>query len=168
VGCDVRGDYKLFDFGLAKELKKRDLVKEPDAYDISGLAGSRRWMAPENCLCKHYGTSADVFSYCMIFWHVISLKMPFDNYDREKHVRRVIIGGERPNPKKMRISKFLRNIIAEGWSEDCSRRPNMKRICELMQLELLERRVEKKKKGSNILDRSALLLDQSVDSYFGS
>jgi serine/threonine protein kinase len=167
VGCDVRGDYKLFDFGLAKELKKKDLAKEPDTYETTGLTGSRRWMAPENCLCKHYGLSADVFSYCLLFWHVISLKVPFEKYDREKHLRRVSFGGERPNIKKMRISKFLHNLIAKGWSEDSSKRPKMNRICELMQLELLERRMDRKKKGGSLMDRSGFLMDQSVESYFG-
>ena len=41
VGVDVRGDMRLFDFGLAKELKVRDLVKAPDEYTATGLTGSR-------------------------------------------------------------------------------------------------------------------------------
>lgn len=44
IGFDVRGDAKLFDFGLAKELLPRDLVLPPDGYDASGLTGSRRYM----------------------------------------------------------------------------------------------------------------------------
>lgn len=169
VGCDLRGDYKIFDFGLAKELKRKALVEAPDCFECTGLTGSRRWMAPENCLCKNYGLSADVYSFSMMFWHVISLQTPFPKYTKEKHMERVIVGGERPNTKKMRTSNFLRNIIAKGWAADCSQRPAMARICELLQLELLERRCEnKRRRGSknNIVDRSGYLMDQSMVSYF--
>ena len=44
AGVDVRGDVRLFDFGLAKELKPKDLVEAPDEYLATGLTGSRRYM----------------------------------------------------------------------------------------------------------------------------
>lgn len=40
VGFDIRGDVKLFDFGLAKELMPRERVGK-DQYKASGLTGSR-------------------------------------------------------------------------------------------------------------------------------
>jgi serine/threonine protein kinase len=42
VGVDVRGDMRIFDFGLAKEMKPKDLVKSPEDYNATGLTGSRR------------------------------------------------------------------------------------------------------------------------------
>jgi serine/threonine protein kinase len=42
VGVDVRGDMRIFDFGIAKELKLKDLVKRPEDYNATGLTGSRR------------------------------------------------------------------------------------------------------------------------------
>ena len=50
IGFDVRGDAKLFDFGLSKELHDRDKTKD-GLYLMSGLTGSRRYMAPEVVLC---------------------------------------------------------------------------------------------------------------------
>jgi serine/threonine protein kinase len=47
LAFDLRGDMRLFDFGLAKELKKKDLVEPPDGFEATGLTGSRRYMAPE-------------------------------------------------------------------------------------------------------------------------
>jgi serine/threonine protein kinase len=46
VGFDVRGDVKIFDFGLAKEL---DLSKKLDdgTYNLTADTGSLRYMAPE-------------------------------------------------------------------------------------------------------------------------
>ena len=102
MACDIRGDFSIFDFGLAKEIKKADLVEEPDTYICTGLtgmcvaycrlcriyrgttnvwlyfllraSGSRRWMAPEVVECRDYGLSADVFSFGLLFWNVMALK----------------------------------------------------------------------------------------------
>lgn len=157
----------MFDFGLAKELKKEDMVND-DAYKATGLTGSRRWMAPEVCLCKPYGLSSDVFSYCLLFWHVLSLKLPFKSYQTSQHMRRVVIDGERPNPLKMRVSSFLRNVITEGLSANITERPKMTRIAEVLQIELLGMHLDGSKKGTNIFDRSVYLMDQSIDSFISA
>jgi serine/threonine protein kinase len=59
VGFDVRGDIKIFDLGLAKELKPCQQVGI-DQYHTSGIAGTRRYMAPEVAQVIPYGFSADV------------------------------------------------------------------------------------------------------------
>jgi serine/threonine protein kinase len=72
IGSDIRGVFKLFDFGLAKELKDKDLVAPPDFFDATGACGSRRYMSPEVLLCKEYGLSADGGCFfivvCMWSW----------------------------------------------------------------------------------------------------
>lgn len=51
IGFDIRGDCKLFDFGLARELRP-NLKNTDGLYALTGLTGSRRYMAPEVVLCK--------------------------------------------------------------------------------------------------------------------
>ena len=51
IGFDVRGDLKLFDFGLSRELRDIDKT-EGGMYKLTGCTGSRRYMAPEVALCK--------------------------------------------------------------------------------------------------------------------
>ena len=46
IGFDVRGDVKLFDFGLAKEID-RSQVQRDGLYKLTGDTGSPRYMAPE-------------------------------------------------------------------------------------------------------------------------
>ena len=57
VGFDSSGTLKLFDFGLAKEVKARDAVEE-GKYKMTGHTGSRRYMAPEgnstNCMSSYF------------------------------------------------------------------------------------------------------------------
>ena len=38
-------------------------------------------MAPEVALCKTYGLSADVYSFSVLLWEIISLKIPFAGFD---------------------------------------------------------------------------------------
>ena len=53
VSKNIRGNYVLFDFGLAKELKSIDLVPGcHDLYEATGQTGSRKYMAPEVAECK--------------------------------------------------------------------------------------------------------------------
>ena len=49
IGFDVRGDVKIFDFGLAKEITQAEKVDD-DLYKMSGNTGSLRYMAPEVAL----------------------------------------------------------------------------------------------------------------------
>mmetsp|Transcript_32595 Transcript_32595/g.79083 ORF Transcript_32595/g.79083 Transcript_32595/m.79083 type:complete len:295 (+) Transcript_32595:56-940(+) len=46
IGFDVRGDVKIFDFGLAKELDESKIL-EDGTYNLTGDTGSLRYMAPE-------------------------------------------------------------------------------------------------------------------------
>eukprot|EP00545_Synedropsis_sp_CCMP1620_P009277 CAMPEP_0119009066 /NCGR_PEP_ID=MMETSP1176-20130426/4117_1 /TAXON_ID=265551 /ORGANISM="Synedropsis recta cf, Strain CCMP1620" /LENGTH=394 /DNA_ID=CAMNT_0006961511 /DNA_START=16 /DNA_END=1204 /DNA_ORIENTATION=- len=74
IGFDVRGTVKLFDFGLCKELQNAD------GFEMTGLTGSRRYMAPEVVLCRDYGLSADVYSFGILFWEMSALAQPFRTY----------------------------------------------------------------------------------------
>ncbi|KAL3774542.1 hypothetical protein ACHAWO_003993 [Cyclotella atomus] len=79
VGFDVRGDLKLFDFGLAKLLPSNDNYQ--DTYKLS-MAGTPRFMAPE-VLCeksKGYNLKADVYSFSVVMWEVLSLEKPVDRW----------------------------------------------------------------------------------------
>lgn len=50
VGFDIRGDVKLFDFGLMKGLERRDKVEKGYGYKLSAKTGSIPYMAPEIAL----------------------------------------------------------------------------------------------------------------------
>ena len=119
------------------------------------------------CLCKLYGLSADVYSYCLLFYHVMTLDLPYHKYDLKKHMSRVVIGGERPNGKRIKAAPKLRDTIIRGWSADPHKRPSMSEICDAIQEEVVDRKqdVKKNKRRSTvagILRRSQILQDRSV------
>lgn len=128
IGFDVYGNAKLFDFGLAKELRIEDKV-DKDQYNASGRTGTRRYMAPEVVLCKHYGKPADVFSFSILLWEILALKQPFKGFDYEKHAKLVVKRGKRPEVKK-EWATLIRSVIKRGWDNDPSKRPTFDQICD--------------------------------------
>lgn len=163
IGFDIRGDAKLFDFGLAKELLPKDLVDPPDGYEASGMTGSRRYMAPEVVLCKEYGLSADVYSYAVLFWQVMALKMPFARLNTHQHFTRVVMKGERPKALTF-LSPLVEFMMEECWSNGRRDRPGFKRICETLKAELCT--IESSSRES-FKDRTSHLMDISYRSRFG-
>lgn len=73
LGFDSDGVVKLFDFGLAKELKD-DLKSSNGKYKLSGNTGSRAYMAPEVAKCWKYDNKVDVYSFGVLLWEMTALK----------------------------------------------------------------------------------------------
>lgn len=76
VGFDVRGDAKLFDFGLAKIMPANGDPYE-DVYKMS-CAGTPRYMSPEVLSANTgYNLKADVYTFGIVLWEVLSMTRPF-------------------------------------------------------------------------------------------
>lgn len=125
LGFDVRGDIKLFDLGLVKEL-------HPEGRDRNGnwklsMAGTPRYMSPECGLYKPYNLSADVYSFSMLLWEMISLRQPFKGFTYSQLKQEVFHEGYRP-PLKQIWHKGLRSLINVGWHQKPSKRPSMNEI----------------------------------------
>ncbi len=65
----MRGDVKLFDFGLSFEITE-ECASLDGLYELSGNTGSMRYMAPEVALGNPYNHKVDVYSYGILFWQV--------------------------------------------------------------------------------------------------
>ena len=113
----------MFDFGLAKELKPNFRVGA-DQYKGRKDTGSRRYMAPEVYNGDAYGLPADVFSFAVVFWQVLSCHIPFKGFAPEVHVNMVYVMKRRP-ALKMKWPRKLKKIIVRGWEHNPSRRPKM-------------------------------------------
>lgn len=121
VGIDTAGNIKLFSFSLAKELPS----EEDGPYSFTAMTGPRNYMAPENYQGKKYGLPADVYSFCILAWEVLSLKTPFSEVTDEKvYVESVVKGHHRPEvPKSWPL--MVRNILRFGWATSPTMRPTI-------------------------------------------
>lgn len=138
VGFDVRGDVKLFDFGLAKELQSED--KDADGmYKLTGDTGSLRYMAPEIAKEEPYNFSVDTYSFSILLWEMMALKKAFEGYTPSMHRDRVI--GQDIRPKiDMSWPNALRSAMQRGWGVNISARPPMESMTKILKKEVTKLR----------------------------
>lgn len=131
---------QLFDFGLAKELKPRDLAEgRSDIYHATGLTGSRRYMAPEVIRSEPYGFGVDVYSFGILLWEIMALRTPFCGYHADKHHEQVVVAARRPALVRS-WPLALRDLLPRCWAPDAADRMDMVAVCRSLQkqLQLLE------------------------------
>mmetsp|Transcript_60767 Transcript_60767/g.72166 ORF Transcript_60767/g.72166 Transcript_60767/m.72166 type:complete len:382 (+) Transcript_60767:66-1211(+) len=122
IGFDVRGDVKIFDFGLCKELREED--RYPDGtYKLTGYTGSLRFMAPEVALCRPYNLSADVFSFGILLWMIITCLTPYRGFNVAMYENLVVCKGLRP-PIKNSWPESFKRLLESAWSPKTKARPS--------------------------------------------
>jgi serine/threonine protein kinase len=134
VGFDFEGGVKLFDFGLAKELDPRQRT-ESGQYQMSGGTGSRRFMAPEVALSEPYNLSADIYSFSILFWEILTLSKAFERLSPDEHRDRVIKKGERPDLDKS-WSPGLCALLEGCWHPNATKRPAAREIYKVIRHEI--------------------------------
>jgi len=132
--------YVMFDFGLARELRESDRFsdkkQDEDRYHATGLTGSRLFMAPEVALKKPYGFSADVFSFAILFWEVVSLTEVFPTMTLQKHYKQVICKGKRPPSLEDILPTELNEMMENSWDKDALKRPTFENISDILSNEI--------------------------------
>jgi serine/threonine protein kinase len=129
VGIDDNGVVKLFDFGLAKQMKEE--TSERDLYNLTGDTGTPRYMAPEVALGKMYGFSVDVHSLGILMHEVLSLKTPFAGIPSGEFRTQVIKNGERPKVDNTWPHR-LQEMLMRMWDTDPSARPTSETVATIM------------------------------------
>lgn len=127
VGFSSDGVVKLFDFGLATCVKARE--SDSESYEMSGMTGSLRYMAPETALRKPYTEKVDVYSYGILIWQMARDKVPFKGLNKDEFLKNVSIGGERPKLDSSWPSGFS-SLLTKCWHQDPSQRPSFCHIVE--------------------------------------
>lgn len=136
IGFDGNDMLKIFDFGLAKELKIQDRRKD-GLYHLTGFTGSVRYMAPEVGLGKPYNLSADVYSWSMLMWFILALEPPFGEYTNEMIIDRVFRRGSRPTIFTA-WPDTIASTMKSAWQEDLFSRPTFRDISLVLKKELME------------------------------
>ncbi|CAN0211980.1 unnamed protein product, partial [Hapterophycus canaliculatus] len=70
---------------------------------------------------------ADVYSFGLILWEMLSLRRPFEGLNRKEFVQTVIKGGGRP-PLQQEWSGALRELMRRCWDEDMDTRPEFEEV----------------------------------------
>ena len=87
-------------------------------------------MANEVALCRPYNVSADVFSFAMVSYEMLSLQKPYDGWTREMHTQLVCHGGVRPDTSNCvcPIPLEMTLLLQLAWHQNSSQRPTTDQI----------------------------------------
>jgi serine/threonine protein kinase len=71
---DDRWRVKITDFGLSR-------ARQATYVSASGQGGTPEWMAPEVLCCGEVAEPADVYSYGVVLWELLSREAPWEGYN---------------------------------------------------------------------------------------
>lgn len=135
-GADGKDIIKLFDFGLCRELPDPKYAEEgEDSYRMS-VAGTLRYMATEIINTGCYGLKADVYSWSIVAYEMMTLLRPYANVcaSPELHRRFVCRDGVRPAFPHSKsngpwVPLAVQKTIEASWAQEASERPSMAQVC---------------------------------------
>lgn len=122
-------------------------------------------------MSKYYGLPADVYSFAIMFWEVMSNNNAYNFLTFEKHFEMVVTRRKRPNLKKMIRHKDvlpegseIYKLVEDCWAHKPEQRPTIGSICDILAEEVKE--ISENESGSFIraMDRTRHLVAQSIRS----
>lgn len=123
----------LLDFGLCREVPC-DHRNNPESaitgtYHMSAV-GTRRYMAVEVVNHSRYNLKADVYSWSMVVWELLTGQRPFAAYSIHEHGLHVCLQGERPPLRG--LPQDVQNLLACCWTEDVTTRLTVREVTVLL------------------------------------
>ncbi|TYJ47596.1 hypothetical protein E1A91_A01G001800v1 [Gossypium mustelinum] len=115
---------KVADFGVAR-------VKVQSGV-MTAETGTYRWMAPEVIEHKPYDHKADVFSFGIMLWELLTGKLPYEYLTPLQAAVGVVQKGLRPTIPKNYNPK-LTQLLERCWQQDPTLRPDFSEIIGILQ-----------------------------------
>lgn len=130
---DKDWNVKVCDFGLSQVKQRETKIK-----DGKSIPGTPLWMAPEVLLGKEVDDKADVYSFGIVLWEIITGKDLFPHMDSYSTFKKAITkDDERPEiPADTHPS--LKELMEICWHKDSSKRPPFTEIVRILDKVLID------------------------------
>ncbi|XP_076940980.1 serine/threonine-protein kinase STY46-like [Bidens hawaiensis] len=115
---DSQNVVKVADFGVARFLGQEGVM--------TAETGTYRWMAPEVINHQLYDQKADVFSFAIVLWELVTAKIPYENMTPLQAALGVR-QGLRPDVPTNTDPKLV-ELMQRGWDSDPDNRPSFSEI----------------------------------------
>uniref|UniRef100_A0A7N0T0N7 non-specific serine/threonine protein kinase n=1 Tax=Kalanchoe fedtschenkoi TaxID=63787 RepID=A0A7N0T0N7_KALFE len=115
---------KVADFGVAR-------VKTQSGV-MTAETGTYRWMAPEVIEHRPYDHKADIFSFGIVLWELLTGKLPYEYLTPLQAAVGVVQKGLRPTIPKNTHPK-LAELLERCWQQEPEMRPDFPEIIEILQ-----------------------------------
>jgi len=100
--------------------------------NLTGETGTYRWMAPEVIRHDPYSGKADVYSFAVILWQLLTHDEPFVDLEAADAANLVANNNLRP-PFPDGAPKKLVDLIKINWSDDASERCRFDKLAERLE-----------------------------------
>lgn len=134
---DDNGRVKVCDFGLS--------LAQPEhskGFRSSRIVGTPLYTSPETIKGKTITTKADVYSYGVVLWQILTRLEPFLECEDSDEVYEVVKKGQRPPltmpPLPAETTPALRQLVADCWQNSPRKRPSFDEILTRLEVMLIE------------------------------
>ncbi|KAH3732805.1 SHK1 protein [Pelomyxa schiedti] len=131
---DEHNHIKVTDFGFSETLRTNRNMK-----DMRGPKGTALYMAPEVMRMDEFNEKADVYSFALILYELITGSEPFSQYtDLDSFFDAVCVRNERPVLPEESMPPSLVAGIKASWDPIPSKRPSFPELLSVLETSLME------------------------------
>ncbi|KAF5826901.1 kinase-like domain-containing protein [Dunaliella salina] len=95
--------------------------------NMTAETGTYRWMAPEVIEHKPYGEKADIFSFAVVIWELLTCKVPYSDMTPLQAAVGVVQKGLRPGIPP-NCPPVLAELMSAAWDQNPAARPSFREL----------------------------------------